>query len=57
MYIEDLPQNTAGDDVTLTLYNVALTLQKPCLHNNKFTCSKTNGENEDDVVVVLVENT
>ena len=57
MYIEDLPQNTAGDDVTLTLYNVALTLQKPCLHNNKFACSKTNGENEDYVLLFLLKNT
>ena len=31
------------DNVTLTLYNVTLTSQKPCQHNNKCDCSKTNG--------------
>ena len=30
-------------DVTLTLHNVTLTSQKPCKHNNKCDCSKTNG--------------
>ena len=25
-----------GDNVTLTLYNVTLTPQKPCQHNNNF---------------------
>ena len=38
--------DNAGDNVTLTLYNATLTLQKPCLHNNKCDCSKTNGLNE-----------
>ena len=31
--------DNAGDNVTLTS-------QKPCLHNNKFDCSKTNGLTE-----------
>ena len=35
--------DNADDNVTLTLYNVTLTSQKPCLHNNKCNCSKTNG--------------
>ena len=38
--------DNAGDNVTLTLYNVTLTTQKPCLHNNKCDCSKTNSLNE-----------
>ena len=45
--------DNAGDNVTLTLYNVTLTLynvtltsQKPCFHNKKCDCSKTNGLNE-----------
>ena len=29
--------------VTLTLYYVKLRSQKPCLHNNRCDCSKTNG--------------
>ena len=33
----------AGDNVMLTFNNVTLTSQKPCLHNNKCECSKTNG--------------
>ena len=37
--------NNAGGKVTLTLYNVTLTSQKPC------DCSKTNGLNEVYVVV------
>ena len=41
--------DNAGDNVTLTLYNVTLTSQKPCLHNNKCDCSKTIGLNEDYV--------
>ena len=32
----------AGDNVTLALYNVTLTSQKLCSHNNKCDCSKTN---------------
>ena len=36
----------SGDNVPLTLYNVTLPSQKPCLHNNKCDCSKTNGLNE-----------
>ena len=31
------------DNVTLTLHNVTLMSQKPCQHNNKCDCSKTNG--------------
>ena len=31
------------DNVVLTLHNVTLTLQKPCQHNNKCDCNKTNG--------------
>ena len=31
------------DNVTLTLYNVTLTSQKPCQRNKKCGCSKTNG--------------
>ena len=38
--------DTAGDNLTLALYNVMLTSQKPCLHNNKCDCSKTKGLNE-----------
>ena len=34
-----------GDNMTLTLYNVTLTSRKPCFHNNKCDCSKTNGLN------------
>ena len=41
--------DNASDNVTLTLFNVTLTSQKPCLHNNKCDCSKTNGLNEVDV--------
>ena len=41
--------DNAGDNVTLTLYRVTMTSQKPCLHNNKFDCSKTNGLNEVNV--------
>ena len=33
--------DNVGDNVTLTLYNVTLTSQKPCLHNNKCDYSKT----------------
>ena len=38
--------DNAGENVTLTLYNVTLASQKPYLHNNKCDCSKTNGLNE-----------
>ena len=38
--------DNADDNMTLTLYNVTLTSRKPCLHNNKCDCSKTNGLNE-----------
>ena len=38
--------DNAGDNVTLTLHNITLTSQKPCLHNNRCDCSKTNGLNE-----------
>ena len=38
--------DNAGDNVTLTLYNVTLMSQKPCQHNNKRYCSKTNGLND-----------
>ena len=38
--------DNAGDNVTLMLYNVTLTSQKPCKHNNKCDCSKTNSLNE-----------
>ena len=31
------------DYVTLTLHNARMTSQKPCQHNNKCDCSKTNG--------------
>ena len=34
--------DNAGCHVTLTLYNVMLMSQKPCLHNNKCDYSKTN---------------
>ena len=30
------------DNVTLTLHNLTLASQKPCQHNNKCDCSKTN---------------
>ena len=30
------------DNVMLTLHNVTLTSQKPCQHNNRCDCSKTN---------------
>ena len=50
------PQNSVESDhdvhrgstfnVMLTLYNVTLTSQKPCLQNNKCDRSKTNGLNE-----------
>ena len=43
----------AGDNMTLTLYNVALTSRKPCYHNNKCDCSKTNGLKEADVFFLL----
>ena len=46
--------DNAGDNVTLTLYNVMLSSQKLCLkHNNKCDCNKTNGVNELYVVVVF----
>ena len=38
--------DNAGDNMTLTLYKVMLTSQKPCLHNNKCDCSKSNGLDE-----------
>ena len=38
--------DNAGDNMTLTLYNVTLTSRKPSLHNNKCDCNKTNGLNE-----------
>ena len=38
--------DNACDNVTLRLYNVTLTSQKPYQHNNKCDCSKTNGLNE-----------
>ena len=31
------------DNVMLTLHNVTLTSKKPCQHNNKCDCRKTNG--------------
>ena len=31
------------DNVTVTLHNLTLASQKPCRHNYKFDCSKTNG--------------
>ena len=31
------------DNVMLALHNVTLTSQKPCQHNNKRDCIKTNG--------------
>ena len=37
--------DNAGDIVTLMLYKVTLTSQKPCLHYNKCDCSKSNGLN------------
>ena len=44
MCIEDLLYN-AGGNVTLTLYNVSLTSQKPFKHNNKCDCSIKTGFN------------
>ena len=38
--------DNAGNNMTLTLYNVTLTAQKPCEHNNNCDCSKTYGLNE-----------
>ena len=38
--------DNADGNMKLTLYNVTLTSQKPCYHNNKCDCSKTNGLNE-----------
>ena len=38
--------DNACDNVTLSLYNVTPTLQKPCWQNNKCDCRKTNGWNE-----------
>ena len=38
--------DNAGDNMTLTLYNVTLTSRKPCFHNNKCDCSETNGIKE-----------
>ena len=35
--------DNAGDNVTLTLYNVTLMSQKPWLYNNRCDCSKRNG--------------
>ena len=42
----ELPQSIPWiyfDNVILMLHNVTLTSQKPCQHNNKCDCSKTNG--------------
>ena len=47
--------DNAGDNMTLTLYNVMLTSRKPCLHNNKCDCSKTNDLNEVYVVVFSIK--
>ena len=44
--------DNAGDNVALTLYNVMLTSQKSCLHNNKCDCSKANGYSD-----ILLKNT
>ena len=50
MYIEErIYFDNVGDNVTLTLYIVTLALVKPCLHNSKCDCSKTNGLNEVNV--------
>ena len=38
--------DNAVDNMTLTLYYVTLTSQKPCLHNYKCDCNKSNGSNE-----------
>ena len=38
--------DNTGDNVTLTLYYVALTSYNPCYHNNKSDSSNTNGLNE-----------
>ena len=38
--------DNVGDNVALTLYSVTLTSQKPCKHNIKYACSKTDGSNE-----------
>ena len=38
--------DNAGDNVTLTWYNVMLTSQKSCEHNHKYDCSKTKVMNE-----------
>ena len=38
--------DNAGDNETQTLYNMTLTSRKPCEHNNKCDCSKTNDLNE-----------
>ena len=35
-----------ADNVALTLYSVTLTSQKPCKHNNKYDCCKTDGSND-----------
>ena len=34
------------DNMTLMLHNLTLTSQKPCQHNNKCDCSKTNRLNK-----------
>ena len=41
--------DNAGDNVPLTLYNVTLTSQALCLHNNRCDSSKTNSLNEVNV--------
>ena len=38
--------DNAGNNMTLTLYNVTLTSRKPCLHSNKCDCCKRNSLNE-----------
>ena len=43
--------DNADDNMKLTLYNVTLTPRKPCEHNNKCDCSKTNVLNEVYYVV------
>ena len=53
----EIPRNSVESDrgCTSRIYfdnagdNVTLTSQKPCQHNNKCDCSKTNGLNEVNV--------
>ena len=45
--------DNAGNNMTLTLYNVTLTSQKLCEHNNICDCSKTNGLNEENKLCIF----